>query len=514
MTTHETDTFVVGDWQVDPAAGTLVRDGTNVRLQPKVMEVLVYLSSRPGEIVTRNELEREVWRGMVIGYDAVTTTVTKLRKALDDDTHEPRYIATIPKRGYRLLARVDRDPQLQATAFNKPGIAVLPFKNLSENPEHEYFADGICVDITTGLAKFHWFIVIACNSSFTYRGAGVDAKKVARELGVRYVVTGSVRRAADRMRISAQLIDADTGRHIWAESYDRSIEDMFSVQDEISEAITTTVAPAFIASEAQRADRKAPENLDAWDYTARGNWYLGRRGRDDIKKAIELFEAALEIDPNNTAALSGLAFALCWVNIFDWHRDRNTIRELAYDSARRAVDLDDTDAWAHAILGWVRFSAHDLDAAINECNRALQLNPSLALAESVLSIARSWQGENVEALRHAKAAQRLSPRDPGQSMSDFARACAEFGDGNYAAAVEWAQIATAAMPEFPGAWRYLASGLGHLGKLDEAHAAAQQLLRIMPHDNLQIVAARLPSVHQDRIDRFVGGLRRAGLPEA
>lgn len=506
--------LLIGDWRVSPAEGVLMKGEETVRLEPKAMEVLVYLTSRPGEVVTRDDLEREAWHGAVVGYDSVTKTIAKLRKALGDNTKEPSYIATIPKRGYRLLAHVGHDVSSQSIrALDKPAIAVLPFDNLSGNPEQEYFADGISEDIITGLSKFHWFFVIARNSSFAYKGTAVDVKQVARELGVQYILEGSVRKAGERVRINAQLIDATNGCHIWAERYDRNIDDIFSAQDEISEAIITTVAPTFISVEAQRAERKTPENFNAWDYTARGNWHLWRRGKNDIAEAIRLFEAALQVDTKNTAALSGLAFAQCWVYIFGWEDDLDAVRNMAHEMARRAIDLDDSDAWAHAILGWVHFSSHELDASVTECERALELNPSLALAESVLSIACSWLGENEKAVQHAKMAQRLSPRDPGQSMWSFALACAEFGARNYTEAEEWAKITTTVMPEFPGAWRYLAASLGQLDKVEEAHMAINHLLQIMPHDSLQMVSTRLPSVSRERMEQFIDGLRRAGLPE-
>jgi TolB-like protein/Flp pilus assembly protein TadD len=510
------DSFYVGDWQVRPAQGVLVRDGTIVRLEPKSMEVLCYLSSRPDEVITREDIERDVWRGAVLGYDSITSTIAKLRKALADDTREPRYVATIPKRGYRLIARLRKeiDPaSVSIPAQNNHAIAVLPFVNLSNDPGQDYFADGITDDLITALSRFHWFFVIARNSSYAFKGRTVDAKRVAAELGAQYLLEGSVRKTGDRVRINTQLIDGTTACNIWAERYDRDATDIFLVQDEISKAITTTIAPAFIRIEAQRAGRKASEKLDVWDCTARGNWYLWRRGRTDIEEAIRLFTLALNIDPQSTAALSGLAFALCWVYLFGWSDDLEAVRARALAAARQAVGNDDSDAWSHATLGWSYFISHELDAAINEGERALELNPSLAIAASVLSIAGSWRGNNDQALQYARLAQRLSPCDPGYSMWSFALASAEFGAGNYEKAVGWAKLASTIMPEFPGAWRYLASSLGHLDRKVEARVAVKGLLNISPHDNLELIRARLPSVRKERLDQFVDGLRKAGLPE-
>jgi TolB-like protein/cytochrome c-type biogenesis protein CcmH/NrfG len=465
--------------------------------------------AKPGGIVIQGAAYETVPRRLPFDYE----TLGELELKGFDGPVRAFAVTLRPGADLPKLEPQARQAQQAPGLPDKPSIAVLPFTNMSGDPEQEYFADGISEDIITGLSRFHWFFVIARNSSFAYKGGAVDIKQVARELGVQYVLEGSVRKSGERVRISAQLIDATTGRHVWAERYDRKLEDIFAVQDEISEAITTTVAPAFVSAEARRAERKAPENLDAWDYAMRGNWHLSRRGKDDLAEARRLFEQALQLDPKNTMALSGLAFALCWVDIFGWEEDLEAVRARAYDAARQAVGHDDNDAWAHAILGWVRFTRHELDAAVAECRRALDLNPSLALAESILSISYSWYGDNDEALKHAERAERLSPRDPAQSMWSFARSCAEFGVGNYEQAVQWARLATDVMPDFPGAWRYLAASLGHLDRLEEARAAVHHLLAVLPHDNLRRVRTGLHSVRPERMERFVEGLRKAGLPE-
>jgi adenylate cyclase len=423
-----------------------------------------------------------------------------------------------PVRTYHVDAAAPATPQRPGTTRKvleeKPSIAVLPFTNMSGDPEQEYFSDGITEDIITALSRFHWFFVIARNSSFVYKGTSVDVKQIARDLRVHYVLEGSVRKSGQRVRITAQLIHAATDRHVWAERYDRSLEDIFALQDEISEAIVTAVAPAFVLAEAQRAQRKAPENLDAWDYAMRGNWFLSRRGEDDIAEARRLFGIALEIDPNCTVALAGLAFALCWVSNLGFEGDLDTVRKTAYDAALRAIDLDDNDAWAHATLAFVLFSMRQLDGAIPECKRALALNANLAVAQSLLAISYSWRGDHEEAIRHAQLAERLSPRDPVQSMWSFACTCADFGAGHYERALEAARMTTDAMPRFPGGWRYVVSSLGHLGRIEEARAAKDQLVRVAPRESISLVRAVLPGVRSERMERLVEGLRKAGLPEA
>jgi len=249
--------------------------------------------------------------GICISSDAYRQVAGKIDCTFEDLGELTLKNITSPVRAYQVqLDSASASTSVVLKLPDKPSIAVLPFENMSGDPEQEYFADGIAEDIITGLSRFHWFFVIARNSSFTYKGSAVDVKQVARELGVQYVLEGSVRKGGNRVRITAQLIDALTGRHVWAERYDRDLDDIFAVQDEISEAITTTVSPAFISAEAQRAEHKPPDNLDAWDYCMRGNWYLSRRGKEDIAQARQLFEEALERDPNSCTALCGLAFAL------------------------------------------------------------------------------------------------------------------------------------------------------------------------------------------------------------
>jgi TolB-like protein/Tfp pilus assembly protein PilF len=396
---------------------------------------------------------------------------------------------------------------------DKPSIAVLPFDNMSGDPEQEYFADGIAEDIITGLSRFHWFFVIARNSSFTYKGRSVDVTQIARELGVQYVLEGSVRKAGNRVRITAQLIDALSGRHVWADRYDRDLEDIFAVQDEITQAIVGEVAPSFISAEAKRIESKPPDNLDAWDYAMRGNWYLSRRSIDDLSEAKRLFEKALELDPKSTVALGGIAYAIGWLINFGAAGNIDEAREQGYSAARRAVDLDENNAWAHLALGIISFYRHDLEAAAAACRRAIQLNPSLAAAEGWLAIVLGWWGDYDEGIQHAEAAQRLSPHDPLYSVWSFAFTGVEFGAGNYEKSAEWARKTIEITPEFPAPWRYLTASLAHLGRIEEAEAAKDQLMRVMPHECLRLVRAALPSVEPDRMARFEGGLRKAGVPE-
>ncbi|MCZ6771063.1 MAG: adenylate/guanylate cyclase domain-containing protein, partial [Proteobacteria bacterium] len=247
----------------------------------------------------------------------------------------------------------DPEPSTSLPLPDKPSIAVLPFDNLSGDPEQEYFADGISEDIITTLSRSHWFFVIARNSSFSFKGTSFDVRQVAQELGVRYVLEGSVRKVGNRVRITAQLIDATTGNHVWANRYDRELDDIFAIQDEITEAIAGEVGPSFVAAEAKRAARKAPENLDAWDFAMRGNWHLWRSSREDFAEAKLLFRKAIALDPDSSNAQAGLALACQLEAGAGWADDLAESREEGFRAAQRAVALDDQNAWAHVALAWV-----------------------------------------------------------------------------------------------------------------------------------------------------------------
>ncbi len=420
-----------------------------------------------------------------------------------------------PVRAFQIRSRGDRavtsDEPLALP--DKPSIAVLPFENMSGDPEQEYFADGIAEDIITALSRFRWFFVIARNSSFTYKGGAVDVKQVARELGVRYVLEGSVRKAANRVRITAQLIDATSGRHLWAERYDRDLQDIFAVQDEITSAITAAVGPEFVSAEAERAERKAPENFDSWDYAMRGNFHLWRISKDDIEQAKELFQAAIDLDPKSTLALIGLALAHTWQSAFGWTEDVAYDRERAFELAQRAIASDARDAWAHTISGYIQSLRRQTEAGIRSLNRALELNPNLAFAEGMLGLAYAMKGEIDTALLHVANADRLSPSDPARVVWRVSYSWCALITEDYEHAVQYCRENIEENPTYPTPWRHLVSSLGQLGRADEAREAVAELLRLVPGTTVEHTLGTAPTSRQDQLDLYIDGLRKAGLPE-
>jgi TolB-like protein/Flp pilus assembly protein TadD len=503
-----------GDLTLDSKSFRLVANGEEIAVEPQVFSLLLYLVEHRDRVVSKDEIIEQVWDGRIVSDSTLTSRINSVRRAVRDDGKTQAVIKTFPRRGLRFVASVTEDdvPVVTQPLPDKPSIAVLPFDNMSGDPEQEYFADGIAEDIITALSRFHWFFVIARNSSFSYKGTSTDVRQVARELGVQYVLEGSVRKGGNRVRITAQLVDALTGRHVWAEHYDRNLEDVFAVQDEITAAIAGAVAPSFIVAEVHRAERKTPESLDAWDYTMRGNWHLWRMGKADISEARRLFEKACELDPTSATAYSGLAQALVAEVYYQWAKDHKEALASAFKAAQQAVALDGNDAWAHAVLGFAYLYMSRRDDGATACRQALELNPNLAFAEGILACCLAFGGEYDAAIPHADRADRLSPRDPVRVYWYQARAHAALGTRQYEEAIVWSKKSIEAYPEFPAGWRVLAACYGHLGQFEEAATALQEVRRLYP--DLTIKSMRASAVGRpDVVEHYVEGLRKAGLPE-
>jgi TolB-like protein/class 3 adenylate cyclase/cytochrome c-type biogenesis protein CcmH/NrfG len=291
----------------------------------------------------------------------------------------------------------------------RPSIAVLPFQNLSVDPEQEYFADGIVEDIITALSRNRAFFVISRNTTFTYKGSAIDVARVARELGVRYVLEGSVRRAANRVRITAQLIDAANGRHLWADRYDRDLADVFAVQDEIAQTIAGELAPGIISAEMQQARRKDPSQLDAWDRTMRAHWHIRRFTREDLAEARRLLEQAIELDPTNAMALGDLSFAYHFEACFGWDEDVAQTYARAGEAAQRALAIDDGDAHAHSALAIYDLFQGRHEEALRRLRRALDLDPNSAFVRGYLGVSYGFAGDYEAALPALDEAIRLRP---------------------------------------------------------------------------------------------------------
>jgi TolB-like protein len=395
---------------------------------------------------------------------------------------------------------------------DKPSIAVLPFDNMSGDPEQEYFADGMAEDIITALSRMPWFFVIARNTTFTYKDRAVDVKQVAHELGVQYVLEGSVRKGGSRLRITAQLIDAMTGKHVWAERYDREIVDIFAVQDEVTEAIVGAVAPEFLSVEAKRAQRKDPGLLDAWECVMRGRALVWKMGREEVAEARKLFERAIQLAPSGEFGMSDLALVHFLEFYYRWSDSPERSSDDMMRVAEKAVAVDDHDAWAHTMLGLVNLFARRWDEALPAVERAIELNPNFAPALGVRGLVLALAGEADEAIESIDNADRLSPRDSFMALWIMGRFWANFIDRRYEEAVKTAKKAIRLAPNNPTYRRQLATSYAMMNRIDEAQAALQEYLRLEPNHTIAD-SRKIPSKIPEHLERFIDGLRKAGLPE-
>lgn len=384
---------------------------------------------------------------------------------------------------------------------DKPSIAVLPFSNMSADPEQEFFADGIAEDIITALSRYPSLFVIARNSSFSYKGRAVDIKQVGQELGVRYVLEGSLRKSGNRVRLTAQLIEAESGNHVWAERYDRELADIFVMQDEITLATTTAIAPAIAAAEQQRAMRRAPASLDAWGACQRGIWHLGKATAEDNALAQTFFQRAVELDQVFPGGYTGLSAVLS--------RAKGTQAEEA-TLARRAVALDGNDGEAHARLALALLAGGDHSGACAEAERALSICPNLAAAHGALGVALAYAGEPQRGVESLLSCIRLDPRGPSLVNRLNQIALAHYFCRDYEATVVAAERAIRSFPDFPSPYRWQAAALGQLGRIDDARTSLAKAIAVSAEEFAFQVRDRPPWFRPHDHAHMLEGLRKAG----
>jgi TolB-like protein/Tfp pilus assembly protein PilF len=421
----------------------------------------------------------------------------------------------VARKGLRFIGDVqtDRPGSIEPERLplpDRPAIAVLPFTNMSGNAEQDYFSDGISEDIITALSKLRWFFVIARNSSFVYKGKSVHLQQVANELGVRYVLEGSVRRGGDRLRITAQLNDVATGSHIWAERYDRNLSDVFAVQDEITESIVAAIEPKLYAAEDVHARRKPPDSLDAWDLVMRALSHYWRVTRQDNVVAQALLEKAINIDPNYGQALGVLATSYMFTAHMGW-ADIIVGSETAERLALSALRADSEDPWAHHALGGVYLLARRFDDSLAEYELALRLNPNFALAQGYYGLSLSYSGRWQEGDEAARRALRLSPRDPFSAVYYGIAAYAQYLGRNYEEAMRLSREALRQRGDFVGAHRVLTAAAGMIGQRDVAAASLAGLRRAQPNVSLAWIADNMPIRHDVDREHYLQGLHHAGL---
>jgi TolB-like protein/Tfp pilus assembly protein PilF len=519
--------FLFADHVLDTSRRELHRGAARIAVEPQVFDLLTYLMQNCARVVSKDDLIASVWGGRIVSDSTLASRINAARKALGDSGGEQKLIRTIARKGIRFVgavhargeAAIANDPApdaLQETAraalppADRPAIAVLPFVNMSGEPEQDYFSDGISEDIITALSKLRWFLVIARNSSFSYKGRSVPMRQIAEDLGVGYVVEGSVRKCGDRVRITAQLIDVSTGSHVWAERYDRSLADVFAVQDEITEAIVAAIEPQLYAAENFRARRKPPENMDAWDLVVRALSHYWQVTPQDNIVAQALLEKAIAIDPNYGQALGVLAVTHTFGASMGW-ADMATSVPAAERAALAAIQADSEDPWAHHALGSVCLFARQFDHSLAEFELALRLNPNFSLAQGfhglVLSYCERWE----EGAGAARRALRLSPRGPFSAIYSGIAAYAAFVGRNYHEATRLAREAIRQRGDYVGAHRVLTAAAAMAGEIDVARAALQELRRTQPNISLAWIACHVPIKQDAAREHYLEAFRRAGL---
>jgi TolB-like protein/cytochrome c-type biogenesis protein CcmH/NrfG len=507
--------------ELDSELRELTREGVLIPMQPQVFDLLLCLLICRDRLVSKDDLVAEVWGNRPISDSALNSRINAARKAILDDGKAQRLIRTIPRKGFRFIGECEligaAQPMAPAAKLtpplvpsDRPAIAVLAFRNMSDDAGQDYLGEGISEDILTALSKSRWFLVIARNSSFAYKDRNVDIRQIAEELGVRYVVEGSVRKSGERVRIAAQLNDATTRGHLWAENFDRDLTDVFAVQDEIANAVVAAIEPQIHAAENFRAQRKPPASLDAWDLLMRALSHYWRITPDDHLAAQGLLQKALAIDPNYSQALALLAASHMFGVHLGWS-ELSTVVPAAEAAAAAAVRLDQDDAWGHAALGSVYFSTRRLDDALSEFETALRLNPNFSLAQGYYALALSYAGRIEESFAAAQRAIRLSPRDPSLAIYYGIAAYARFMARRYDEAIQLAREAIRHRGDLTGAYRVLAVSAGMTGDTHTATIALHELRRSQPNISLRWIATQLPWANEADRDHYLEGFRRAGL---
>ena len=440
----------------------------------------------------------------------------KLDLAFEDMGEQALKNIARPVRAYRVTTGAMSAPVQETPALalpDKPSIAVLPFANSSGDPEQEFFADGIAEDIITALSRYPSLFVIARNSCFTYKGRAVDVKQVGSELGVRYVLEGSLRKSDNRIRITAELVEAETGKHVWVERYDRDLADIFPLQDEITESVTIAIAPAIADAELRRAMRKQPGSLDAWAAYQRGLWHLHKFLSDDNARAQKFFQQAIDIDPTFAGGYKGLALAQGQAASVLLTRSLAEAQSSAEALARQAVVLDSRDAEARSYLANALWMRGDYEGALAEAERALAISPNLVRGHSMLGATLIFSGRPKEGLAAVETSIRLDPRDPMLPGRLNLLALGLYFAGKYEAAVEAAKRAIRLNPDHPLTYRWLAAALGQLGRTAEAKEALEKAIAVAPGSFEMFVRQRVPWHRPEDHAHMLEGLRKAGWCE-
>jgi len=525
-------TFQFGDFSLDEKTLELRRDGALLDVEPQVFSLILFLVQERQRVVSKDDLVDHVWGGAAISDSTLNARVSAARRALGDDGKSQTVIRTYPRRGFRFIADITENSDANwadardetsgqqaldiapAKRSSNPVIAVLPFDNLSADPNQQYFADGVSEDIITALTKHRWLMVIARNSTFSFRGNSKDVRQIAQDLNADYLVEGSVRPFGDRIRITAQLIHGGSGAHIWAQKYDCAATDLFSVQDAIIETIAGRIEPELSQYERRHITTTTPRDLDAWGcyHLALSHFY--KFNPDDNAKAQELFRRSIELDPGFGPAHAWRAYAIILRAVyFEVDLTPEMLRE-ANDAVTQALEIDDQDAVAHFAAGRVLLACCEYDSALRELETAIDLNPCLAQAYCGLGDSLAYEGRMSEAIGQFEKAIKLSPHDPFRWAFYSYRALAHLFLKDFDSAEYWANTAIRVPNSHYWANAHLVVALSYQKREDATHDALAQLLERKPDFTCERATNRLFYIkNPDQLTLYINGLRNAGLPE-
>jgi TolB-like protein/Tfp pilus assembly protein PilF len=503
--------------------------GRSVPLEPQVFALISYLVSNPERMISREELIEKVWSGRVVSDSAISSRIKKARKALGDDGRSQRLIHTVHGQGFRFIGDLAVDgtpavsgepdltdqPRPATNAGSRPRIIVLPFVNLSGDTQQEYFSDAITQDLITNLSKHRWLTVVARNSAFAYKGRPIHMQQLVQELAVNYVVEGSVRQVGNRIRATAQLVDASSERQIWSDRYDRELEDVFAVQDEITAKIAARLEPEIGASERQKISRQSNPDLQAWDCFHLGISHFFRFSAQDNLEAQRLLQESRRLDPTFGEAHAWWAYSVILGMVY-WDTDPSSeLLDAALDATQQALQIDDQNAVFYALKARVQLARCEYQSALIENAMAIELNPTLAAAHCGLADSLAYEGRYDEAIQCFKKALELSPNDPQRWAFLTYGALAHIFNRDFHSAIEWSNRAS----EVPNCqfWTtaHKAVALAYLGEQELATAQVGQLLREQPQFSQAFARKKLFYLKDEgQLKMYLDGLQLAGVPES
>ena len=533
--------FLFGDCALDPTRRELWRGGEAVHVEPQVFDLLLHLVRNRDQVTSKEEMLAAVWGGRIVSELTMSNRINAARRAIGDSGEQQGFIRTVPRRGLRFVAdvREEPDPHVAAEPLKrtrsggdggdtgrvsasqgpyevrgKPTVAVLPFDNMSGDSEQDYFSDGITEDIITLLSKHRSLLVTARNSAFAFKGHGSDILRIGTELRADYVVEGSVRKIGRGLRITVHLIETEGGRLMWAEQYDRDLEDIFELQDEITRTIVARIEPGVGTAERLRAEKKPPEALQAWDLFHLGMKHFYKFAAEDNREAQRLFRRAQALDPELAQAYAFLSYAIVLGMLYsDVEPDDGLLNE-AEGLARRGVELDDQDALIRFIHGRVLLARRAYGDALAELEAAMELNPSLPVVYCGLGDTLAYEGRYGEAIPYFEKAINLSPYDPQRWAFHSYGALALLFAREFDKASEWAQRATRIPNCHYWPFAHRVAALGHMQRVEELRSAVAELLQRRPGFSCDFARKRLFYVKSPvQLDTYIEGLRKAGIPE-